>query len=225
VQFLASSNGRLRVWLNGRLVFERDGARPYVPDSDRFDVSLDPGPSRLVIAVTPPTAVASADFHLRFRRKGLTAERERLMQQALNRPGDADRGRAVFFNLEKSQCLKCHRVRDEGGRVGPDLTGVGGRFARAYLIESVLEPSRTIAPSFETLAVALNDGRVITGVRTSETATALTLADADARPHVIARGDIEALRPQPTSLMPDGLEKQLTPDEFVDLIAFLAGQK
>jgi len=223
VQFLASSSGRLRVWLNGRPVYERAAERPFVPDSDRFDAPLDRGPNRLIAAFTPVSDVSS--FHLRFRRKASTAEREQLMQRALTRAGNAERGRATFFNLEKSQCLKCHRLRDQGARVGPDLTGIGGRFPRAYLIESVLEPSRTIAPSFETIAVALSDGRVLTGVRTAETEMALTLADPDGKSHTLAKSDIETARPQTASLMPDGLEKPLTAEEFVDLIAFLAGQK
>jgi putative membrane-bound dehydrogenase-like protein len=223
VQFLASSGGRLRIWLNGRAVYERASQRPFVPDSDRFDASLDPGPNRLIAAVTPVSDVTS--FHLRFRRKASTAERERLMQRALTQTGNADRGRSVFQNLEKSQCLKCHRLGDQGARIGPDLTAIGSRFPRAYLIESVLEPSRTIAPSFETIAIALGDGRVLTGVRTAETETALTLADPEGKAHVLRKSDIEAQRPQATSLMPDGLEKPLTADEFVDLIAFLAGQK
>ena len=131
----------------------------------------------------------------------------------------------MFYNVEKSSCLKCHRLGDKGARIGPDLTAIGNRFPRAYLIESVLEPSRTIAPSFETIAVALSDGRVLTGVRTTETATELTLADSEGKAHVLARSAIEAQRSQAASLMPDGLEKPLTAEEFVDLIAFLAGQK
>jgi putative heme-binding domain-containing protein len=75
------------------------------------------------------------------------------------------------------------------------------------------------------VAVALLDGRVLTGVRTAEAATTLTLADAEGKTHVLAKSEIEAQRTQASSLMPDGLEKPLTPDEFVDLIAFLAGQK
>jgi putative membrane-bound dehydrogenase-like protein len=223
VQFLASSGGPLRVWLNGRLVHRGDDVRPFEADSERFDVALGRGLNRVAVAVAPTKG--AAEFHLRFRRRGSTAERERLMQLALSRPGNAERGRTVFFNPEKSPCLKCHRLRDQGAAIGPDLTGVGGRFPRAYLIESVLEPSRTIAPSFETVAVALSDGRVLTGVRTAESETALTLADRDGRAHVLAKADIEAQRPQELSLMPDGLEKQLTADEFVDLIAFLVGQK
>jgi putative heme-binding domain-containing protein len=70
------------------------------------------------------------------------------------------------LETEKSQCLKCHRIGGRGERIGPELTGVGGRFSRIFLIESILEPSCTIAPSFETVLVALEDGRVLAGVRT-----------------------------------------------------------
>ncbi len=223
VQFLSACSGRLRIWCNGRPVYERGGSRPFTPDSDRFDATLEHGSNRLIAAFTPVSDPSR--FHLRFRRKGSTDERERLMQRALTRAGNAERGRATFFNLEKSQCLKCHRLGDQGARIGPDLTGIGGRFTRAYLIESVLEPSRTIAPSFETVAVAMNDGRVLSGVRTGETESTLVLADPEGKTHVVTKSEIETQRPQPSSLMPDGLEKPWTADEFVDLIAFLVGQK
>jgi putative membrane-bound dehydrogenase-like protein len=223
VQVLSGSAGRLRVWCNGRPVYERASPRPFVPDADRFDITLDRGPTRLVVAVTPGSAVSS--FHLRFRRKGSSAEHERLMQRALAVAGSAERGRAVFHNPEKAPCLKCHRMRDQGVAIGPELTGVGARFPRAHLIESVLEPSRTISPSFETVAVALTDGRVLAGVRTAETATTLSLADTEAKVHVLMKAEIETQRPQSLSLMPEGLEKLLTADEFVDLIAFLVGEK
>jgi quinoprotein glucose dehydrogenase len=65
--------------------------------------------------------------------------------------------------------MKCHRFGDQGERVGPELTGVGGRFARAYIIESILDPSRTIAPSFDTISMVLDSGLVVTGVKVSET--------------------------------------------------------
>jgi putative heme-binding domain-containing protein len=223
VQFLGAASGRLRVWCNGQPVYERAGNRPFVADTDRFDTTLDRGPSRLIAVITP--AAELSPFHLRFRRKGSTAEHERLMQQALTRSGNAERGRALFANVAKSQCLKCHQLGGQGARIGPDLTAVGGRFPRAYLIESILEPSRTVAPSYELLSVALSDGRILSGVRTAETGASLTLADAEGKTHVLAKSAIEAQRTQASSLMPDGLEKPLTPEEFVDLIAFLAQQK
>src|SRR5207253_167408 len=109
--------------------------------------------------------------------------------------------------------------------IGPELTGVGSRFARIYLVESILEPSRTIAPSFGTLVVTLKNGKLLTGVKIAETEKMLTLADNQGQKHVLAKADIEAQQPSPVSTMPEGLEKRFTEDEFIDLIAFLASQK
>jgi putative heme-binding domain-containing protein len=222
IEFLASSGGSLQVWLNGEALHRRDQPRKYQIDSDRFAGTLVKGGNRLLVRVGP---AASAEFHLRFRRKSTRADHERLTQAALTRAGNPERGRQVFLDVEKSQCLKCHRLGDQGERIGPELTGVGSRFGRIYLVESILEPSRTIAPSFETLAVSLRSGVVLTGVKVGETATALTLADNQGRTHVLPRAAIEAQQPSPVSTMPEGLEQRLREDEFVDLIAFLASQK
>ena len=127
--------------------------------------------------------------------------------------------------MEKSLCLKCHRVGDRGERIGPELSGLGGRFARITIVESILEPSRSVAPGFESVTLALADGRVLSGVRAAETDRTLTLGDQEGRRHEIPKADIEARTRQPQSTMPDGLEKRLTPEEFVDLVAYLAAQK
>ncbi|MEX2558774.1 MAG: hypothetical protein WD403_02615, partial [Pirellulales bacterium] len=108
---------------------------------------------------------------------------------------------------------------------GPDLTGVGDRFSRIHLVESILEPSRTIAPSYQAFSLILADGRSLTGVKLAETGEQLTLGDAEGKQHVLARSQIEAEESQTISIMPQDLAKSLTVDEFVDLIAFLAGEK
>jgi quinoprotein glucose dehydrogenase len=147
------------------------------------------------------------------------------MRAALTSSGDPSRGRKLFFDNAKSQCLTCHRIGDQGERIGPELTGVGGRFSRVFIVESILEPGRTIAPSFATVMVALKDGRVLAGVRAAETELTVTLADQQGQKHVLARSSIEEQRLQSQSTMPEGLEKQFTPAEFIDLIEFLAGQR
>jgi quinoprotein glucose dehydrogenase len=211
------------VWLNGRRIHQRKELRPYQPDSDRFDATLDKGLNVLLTEVG--RSRVNTQFHLGFRRKTSTAEHERLTQAALTRAGNVDRGRTLFFNVAKSQCLKCHRLGEQGEKIGPELTGVGKRFARIHIIESILEPSRSIAPSFETLTVALKDGRSLSGVRVAETADHLTLGDRDGKKQEVAKSDIEARGTDPHSIMPEGLEKVFTTDEFIDLIAFLVGQK
>jgi putative membrane-bound dehydrogenase-like protein len=220
-QFLGGSSGAWRVWLNGKLVHQRDSAGAFQPDGERFDASLAKGGSRLLVQV----AGGKPEFQLRFRRKSSSADQERLAQAALTRPGNADRGRQVFMDAEKSQCLKCHRLGDKGERIGPELTGLGGRFSRMHVIESLLEPSRAIAPSFQTVSLLLDDGRVLTGLVLSDQDGTLTLADNQGRKQALAKSAIQKQQPSPLSTMPDGLEKRLTAEEFVDLVAFLAAQK
>jgi putative membrane-bound dehydrogenase-like protein len=219
VEFLGSTSGGLQVWLNGQSLYRRDEPRAFRIDSDRFTATLAQGDNRLVVAVK-----SAAEFHLRFRRKSATADHERLTRTALARAGNPDRGRAILLNVEKSQCLKCHRLGDQGEAAGPELTGIGSRFSRIHIVESILEPSRTIAPSFGTLSVLLQDGRLVTGVKAAETETSVTLVDNQGQKHVLAKADIDQQRASPLSTMPDGLEKRLAEDEFVDLIAFLLAQ-
>jgi putative heme-binding domain-containing protein len=223
VQFLASASGKLQVWLNGRPLFERDQALPFLADSDRFDAVLEAGVNRVVIRVAAPQD--TAELHLHFRRRSSTADQEQLVQAALARTGDAERGRKLFFDVARVQCSKCHRIGDAGERIGPELTGIGSRFSRIHIVESILEPSRTVTPGFQTLAVALRDGRVLSGIKVAETDNTLTLGDNQGQKHELAKLQIEEQTVQSQSTMPDGLVKQLSPDEFVDLIGFLTSQK
>jgi putative membrane-bound dehydrogenase-like protein len=222
VEVLASSGGSLGVWLNGRQVFHRREASAFRPDADRFDADLARGPNRLVVEVA---AGEPPQLHLRFRRRGSTAERDRLIRLVLTTTGDAESGRAVLGNVERSACLKCHRLAGEGGKIGPDLTGVGRRFSRIHLIESILEPSRTIADSFQGHVVKLEDGRIVVGVHVAETAETLTLGDQEGKTHVLEKARILEREPVETSIMPEGLEKALTEKEIVDLIAFLEAER
>jgi putative heme-binding domain-containing protein len=185
-------------------------------------VTLEAGINRLLVEIAGSQA---AEFRASFRRRSSSAVREGLMQAALTSTGDPARGRALFYDAEKSQCVKCHQLAGRGERIGPELTGIGSRFSRVFIVESILEPSRTIAPSFATVMVALKDGRILSGVRVAESDTAITLADQQGQRHVLARSSVEEVRAQTQSTMPEGLEQRFTPAEFVDLIEFLAGQK
>jgi putative heme-binding domain-containing protein len=135
--------------------------------------------------------------------------------------GDPDRGRSVFFDAEGPACSRCHRVGDEGGEVGPDLTSIGAQMEAARLAESVLFPSRSLREGYEQVQVVTRDGRVVAGLVRSESADSLTLRSAEGRDEVVLRADIESRRRSEVSLMPDGLEATLGFEEFADLIAFL----
>jgi putative heme-binding domain-containing protein len=223
VEFLASSNGTLAAWVNQPVVFQRDKPGAFQPDSDRFAARLESGLNTLVIRVASVSGQPVAQ--LRFRRRSSKVEHERLIGLVLGGGGNVDRGREVFKDVERSLCLKCHRLGAEGGRIGPDLTGIGRRYSRVHILESILQPSRTIAPSYESVAVALTSGQVLTGVKVGESAATLTLGDNLGKTHEIPRGAIDDMRVQTLSTMPEGLETKLTDQQFVDLVAFLAAQK
>ncbi len=223
VEFLASASGQMEVRVNGEPIHEGKTGTKYQADSLRFTAQLEPGRNRLLVRLAPSDN--RVQFHLRFRRLGSSAEHERLAKHLLSATGNADRGREVFQAAEKSLCIKCHRLGEQGGKIGPDLAGVGSRFSRVHLIESILEPSRAIAPSFETIIVALADGRIASGVKLSEDESTLTLGDDQGRTHEIAKTQIDERHPQTKSTMPDGLEKRLSDRELLDLLTFLLAQK
>ena len=223
VQFLGGAGGMLQVWLNGREIYHRGKSRAFAEEPDRFDGALVAGLNRVVVQIV--AAGDDAALHLRFRRKSSTAQLEQLTQAALSRSGDADRGRKLFLDAAKTQCIRCHRIGSEGERVGPELTGLGDRFSRIHIVESILEPSRTVTPGFQTLLVRLADGRTISGIKIAESERTLTLADQKGEKHTLEKSDIEAQQPQATSTMPDNLAQQFTNDQFVDLVTFLVSQK
>jgi putative heme-binding domain-containing protein len=219
--FFTTNSSAATVWLNGKVVHQRD--RPAVPGPypERFSATLPKGTTRVVVRLSGVKGVG--EFSLRFRRKSATAHHERLALASLSRAGNPENGKKVFLNVEKSLCLKCHRVEGVGNgeRIGPELTGLGSRFSKAYVVESILDPGRTVSPSFESIRVELTSGKVLTGVKVTETETVLTLADNEGKKHELPRDRIDSVKKVPGSAMPDGLEKRLTEDEFVDLVSFL----
>jgi putative membrane-bound dehydrogenase-like protein len=221
-QFMAGFGAPAAVWMNGRQLFEQAETKPFQPDSQRLAATLERGWNRVCVRISGTSQIT--DFHIRFRRVSSKAEHEALLEASLARTGNAERGRQLFLDARKTQCAKCHRVGDQGERIGPELTGLGGRFSRVHLIESILEPSRTIAPSFQTLVVALKDGRIASGIKVAETTDRLTIADREGNRHDLRKADIAQQETSAMSTMPDGLEKQLTTDEFIDLITFLVAQ-
>ncbi|WP_182865297.1 PQQ-dependent sugar dehydrogenase [Rhodopirellula sp. JC639] len=144
-----------------------------------------------------------------------------LARYAMTHAGDVARGKELFDDQRITRCRACHRVGSSGGRVGPDLSKIGGKFDRIHLIESLLEPSRQIVQGYETSVVLTAAGDVRSGVITGEDAQHVTLDDSTGKQWTIARRDIESIRPSSTSTMPDDLAKQLSKQQFTDLIAYL----
>jgi putative heme-binding domain-containing protein len=136
--------------------------------------------------------------------------------------GDPQLGRALFFDLKgKPQCAKCHTVGGEGGRIGPALDRIASRRAPDYIMESILQPSKDIAPEFEAVAVATKDGRVITGLRVNETNFNIQLREENGGFHSFFKRDLEEVKVQKKSLMPENFAEILSVKELHDLFAYL----
>jgi putative membrane-bound dehydrogenase-like protein len=144
----------------------------------------------------------------------------------LGGPGDTAAGERVFFHAAGPRCAACHQVDGRGGRAGPDLSAVAASMNRERLIESILEPSKEVAPAFVSWNITTRDGKVHTGVIVDEgPESTVTLADAQGKLETLRRQDIEGRVASRTSLMPDNLHEQMTPQEFLDLIAYLCERK
>ena len=147
-------------------------------------------------------------------------------QKFLAGRGDPAAGERVFFHAAGPRCYACHQVDGRGGKVGPDLSTIGKALNRDRLVESILDPSKEIAPAFVTWIITTRDGKVHTGVVVDEGPNStVTLADAQGKLETLMRQDIEERTASKKSLMPDNLPDQMTPGEFRDLIAYLIERK
>ena len=135
---------------------------------------------------------------------------------ALTLSRDAARGKKVF----EQQCVKCHKVSGQGFEVGPDLSVTKTR-ADETLISDVMDPSSVLTVGYRNYNVITVDGRIFNGVLTAETATSVTLRKEEGAEQTILRKDIDEMAASPISMMPEDLEKLVTPQDVADLLAFL----
>ena len=130
--------------------------------------------------------------------------------------GDAVAGKLVY----KNQCAKCHLHSGEGAKIGPDLTGMAVH-PKHELLTHLIDPSRNVEGNFRVYSVLTVDGVAISGLLASETRTSIELIDSEAKRHIVQREDIQNLQASAKSLMPEGFEKQVKPEEIRDLLEFL----
>jgi putative heme-binding domain-containing protein len=144
---------------------------------------------------------------------------------AMGAEGNAARGRELFLSEQRTACVKCHSVDGSSSKAGPDLFAVGDKFPRRELISAVLEPSASIAVGYGTTIVETKSGEEYQGILKQITADALELVGADGKLVRIATGDIKEQRGSTLSLMPEGLEAGMSPQDFTDLIEYLVTLK
>jgi putative membrane-bound dehydrogenase-like protein len=138
-------------------------------------------------------------------------------QPVLDRKGDIERGRAVF----KKTCSTCHRLESVGVEVGPDLLSALRNKSREQLLTDILDPSREVDPRYINYQVTDKAGRSFSGLIAAETASSITLRRAEKAEDMLLRSRIDTIEATAKSLMPDGLEAQVSKEELADLIAYL----
>ena len=130
--------------------------------------------------------------------------------------GDAARGAKIY----ETACMVCHKFADKGNDVGPHL-GTIKAWTAEQLVTNILDPNREVSPNFALYIVETNDGRTLSGLIASETAGNLTLKRADGGTDTVLRSEIKTLTSPGISLMPEGLEAAISPQQMADLIAWL----
>ncbi len=131
--------------------------------------------------------------------------------------GDRIRGEKIFL----TNCATCHRLRGQGVKVGPDLEGVIGRDRKALLVD-LLDPNRAMDPSYQVYVIRTASGETLNGVIATETPSGITLRRAAGEETTVARKDIAEIKAWPASLMPEGVESNVSVQDFADLLEFLS---
>jgi putative heme-binding domain-containing protein len=142
-------------------------------------------------------------------------------------PGDADvtHGREVFMHPKLGGCVLCHRVEGLGSIAGPNLSTIGSAKSTDYILESLLQPSRNVAPQFECFMLATADGQVRTAFQLMERGGNHTYVGLDGKTFEVKIDDIVKRERLPVSIMPEGLVNRLSDEEVRDLVGYLKQQK
>jgi putative membrane-bound dehydrogenase-like protein len=137
----------------------------------------------------------------------------------VEKTGDPHKGFEVFKNV----CAKCHRHGDTGEAIAPNLTGFNVH-PKSKILQKMLDPNSSVEGNYRQYTVTTKAGRIVNGLLASETKTALEIVDTEAKRHVVLRDDIDEMTASNRTIMPEGFEKQLSKDDFVNLLEFLTAK-
>jgi len=176
--------------------------------------------------LTPTLAAINDKAVINYNTKPRQLVKEYKTADLLEKVGKADTGR----NFERGrdafiagQCIKCHRMGDEGGAVGPDLTAINSRFARKDILESITEPSKVLSDQYQNETFTTLSGKTIVGRVVDETPKKITVQTdpLSANRVEIPMDDLDKRAPSKVSPMPANLIDVLTEDEILDLFAYM----
>lgn len=164
------------------------------------------------------------DDSVRKRAKELFAEvagdRQKVISSyhdAASRRGDVARGKEVF----RAACSGCHRIGDAGSDVGPNLIDLGGRLTKGYMLTQILDPNANIAGGYEEYIVETVDGQTVTGIMVEDSTTSVTLRRKEGHQDTVLRSNIARMRANTVSAMPEGMEREISPQQMSDLLEYL----
>jgi putative heme-binding domain-containing protein len=197
---------------------------------DRLSPLLDAIEKKVVDASSLPQVrqtqlLENPDAKIRDRAKKLLAnratseDRKKVLdryQESLSLKPETKRGKDVY----EQQCMKCHQLNGAGFAVGPDLAAVQNRPNESLLID-ILDPSSTITVGYKAYQIVTKNGKVYNGTLAEETATSVTLRREKGEQDVILRKDIDSMTASAKSLMPDGIEKEISLQDMANLIGYL----
>jgi putative heme-binding domain-containing protein len=138
--------------------------------------------------------------------------------------GDGEKGQSIYFRASPG-CYNCHVVQGRGVDLGPNLTEIGSKLPKEALFQAILEPSAGISFGYEAFSLTFKDGEEAYGLIASETANELSLKTIGGVMTRYQKADIASRQKSTLSLMPAGLEAGVTPQELVDLVAYLSSLK
>jgi putative heme-binding domain-containing protein len=142
--------------------------------------------------------------------------------EILKLTGDKERGQQIFFESTATQCKNCHTVHGRGGTLGPDLSQIGRKYERAALLETILDPSKAIAPEYVPHVLETDAGQVYVGLLLENGPQSALLVDAQNQTVRVPKSEIVALEPQTKSLMPELVLRDVSAQDAADLLAYLA---
>ena len=177
--------------------------------------------ARQLLATKDKELAKLVEKHWGVPRDSRNPEREKIAAQMKElfkkTPGDPKAGAAHF----KKICAQCHKMYGEGVDVGPDITS-NGRADFDQLLSNIFDPSLVIGAGYQAVTVNTKQGQVISGLIVEDNAQRVVLKVQGGEVKTIARADVEEQFTSKVSLMPEDLEKQLRPQEIVDLLAYLS---
>ncbi len=174
-------------------------------------------------------AIAHPDANIRalYEQYVPASERSKKLGQAIKPDeilalkGDPLRGGKIFRESSAAQCKNCHMIEGSGGTLGPDLSLIGKKYERAAMLETIMDPSRGIAPEFVSYLVETVDGQSYLGFITEKTDKEIVLKDAQSKLIRLPAKSIESTTPQKKSIMPELVLRDVSAQDAADLLAFL----